>query len=124
LVQSFTWQLHLLFSSGHLVKMMYKDKEKQKTADRERQRRYRKGVTETPEFEVGVTMRPIEPTDLTRGMTQYPDIIDKLTDPVWRLKLEKICHAFKASSNPHYIHDVWLGDYNLSEVCGLVECTK
>jgi len=86
---------------------MYKDKEKQREANKESARRYRKGMTE------GMTE--------SQGMTQYPDIIDKLTDPVWRSKLEKICHAFKVS---HQSYSEMLGDTNLSVVCDLVECTR
>jgi len=81
---------------------MYKDKEKQKVATREAVQRFRsKGIT--------------------KGITSYPDIIDKLTDPVWRPKLEKICHAFQVS---HQSYSEMLGDTNLSVVCDLVECTK
>ena len=59
-----------------------------------------------------------------QGLTSYPDIVDKLTDPVWRGRLEKICHAFKGSHHPSYVQDVWLGDYNLSKVCELLEVTE
>ena len=92
---------------------MYKDKEKQKTTERERQRRYRKGVTNFPGLiPKGVT------EDL--GVTDYPDIIDKLTDPVWRSKLEKICHSFHRRSD---MEVCWLGDTNLTTVCDWLECT-
>ena len=83
---------------------MYKDKEKQREATREAVRRHReKGITQ------GITC---------------PDIIDKLTDPRWRTHLEKVCSSFKASSNPSYSKDVWLGDTNLSTVCDWLECTN
>ena len=63
-------------------------------------------------------------TDTTgRGLTVSQDMLDKLTDPVWRGKSEKICHAFQASHHPSYMQDVWLGDYNLSQVCELLEVT-
>jgi len=89
---------------------MYKDKTKQKEAARERKRRQRdKGVTLATK---GVTL----------GVT--PDIIDKLTDKFWRGRLEKICSSFQNSHHPDYIHDVWLGDYNMSQVCELMECTS
>ena len=54
------------------------------------------------------------------GLT-YPDILDKLTDPFWRGRLEKICLSFKGS---HYAKDVWLGDTNMSTVCDWLECTS
>lgn len=59
----------------------------------------------------------------TEGLT-HPDIMDKLTDLVWRDKLEKICHAFKVSHHPSYNEDVWLGDTNLSIACDYLECTR
>ena len=89
---------------------MYKDKTKQKEAARERKRRQRdKGVTLATK---GVTL----------GVT--PDIIDKLTDKFWRSRLEKICSSFQNSHHPDYINDVLLGDYNMSQVCELMECTR
>ena len=69
--------------------------------------------------QVGLNNSPI-----IDGSKQIPDIIDKLTDKVWRGKLERICAAFKGSHNPHYVHDVWMGKINLSTVCELVECTR
>ena len=63
---------------------MYKDKEKQREAARERIRRYRdkqKGVTSE-----GVT---------NQGVTPYHPILDDLVDPVRRKKLEAICEALK-----------------------------
>ena len=105
---------------------MYKDRKKSNKAAQERMRRYRerKGVTAT---EVqGVTN------------TDYPDIIDKLTDEKWRGKLEGICASFNTSPAKRYKKDVWLGvpnqmftiggsghkSYNLVEVCGLLEATS
>ena len=64
----------------------------------------------------------IEPTG-AEGLTSYPDILDKLTDKVWRAKMEKICLSFRTSHHPDYINDVWLGDFNMSQVCELLECT-
>ena len=93
---------------------MYKDKEKQKEANRERKRRQRdKGVTLATK---GVTKE--------EGVTVTPDMLDKLTDPTWRDKLEKICQSFQGSHHPDYINDVWLGDYNMSQVCDLLEVTR
>lgn len=51
----------------------------------------------------------------------YPDILDKLTNPFWRSRLEKICASFKSS---RYASDVWLGDTNLGTVCDWLECTS
>ena len=107
---------------------MYKDKEKQKEANRKSAKRYRKGMTQPGGIEIdeGDTAKPEGMTQgmTVKGMTQYPDIIDKLTDPFWRGRLEKICHAFKASNNPSYSKDVWLGDTNLSVACDWLECTR
>ena len=102
---------------------MYEDKEKERIAARERKQRQRaKGVTLGVTKEEGVTPDiPWEVID-AEGVT-IPDILDKLTDPVWRPKLEKICNAFQSSHHPSYSKDVWLGDTNLSNVCDLVECT-
>ena len=86
---------------------MYKDKEKQKEAVRKAVQKHR-GITE------GITS--------TGGIT-HPDIIDKLTDPKWRDRIGKVCDAFKVSHHPDYVNDVWLGDTNLSMVCGYLECT-
>ena len=104
---------------------MYKDKDKQREATREAVRRLReakKGITEGITPEQGITS-----TVTSEGITSeegitYPDIIDKLTDPVWRGKLEKICQSFK-TRNPQDMEACWLGDMNLSTVCGWLECT-
>jgi len=106
---------------------MYKDKTKQTEAARERKRRQRgKGVTLATEGVTlgGLVIKPIEPTDLTRGMMDCPDILNKLTNPFWRGRLEKICSSFQNSHHPDYKHDVWLGNYNLADVCGMLECTR
>lgn len=87
---------------------MYKNKEKQRAAVKKAVQKHREGITQ------GITSM--------EGIT-YPDIIHKLTDPYWRKHLEKVCPAFKASSNPSYSKDVWLGDTNLSTVCDWLECT-
>lgn len=91
---------------------MYKDKEKQKEANREASKRYRQGMTEKGE-----------------GMTAYPDILNKLTDSFWRERLGKVCRAFKESHYPKYANEVLLGvppagSYRLSKVCELLEVTK
>ena len=91
---------------------MYKDKEKERNKAKERMRRYRqKGVTDIGE---GVTIE---------GIT-YPDIIDKLTDPFWRTRLEKICNAFQSSHHSSFAEMCWLGDTNLSLACDWLECTS
>jgi len=85
---------------------VYKDKDRQKEANRESAKRYRqKGMTAQKQ-----------------GVTSYPDIIDKLTDSVWRVKLEKICQSFK-SRNPQDMEICWLGDTSLVIVCDWLECT-
>ena len=99
---------------------MYRDKTKQRKKTAERVKRFRqKGVTSDE-----------------KGVTSYPDILDKLTDPVWRKRLEKICTSFNNSSANKA--DVYLGvpsemftiggsnnkAYNLVEVCDLVEATR
>ena len=104
---------------------MYKNKEKQRESNKESARRYRdkqKGVTSVE----GVTTpswKEREDRIGEDGWGNTPDIIDKLTDPRWRNHLEKVCSAFKVSSNPSYSKDVRLGDTNLSVVCDWLECT-
>lgn len=56
--------------------------------------------------------------------SNIPDIMDKLTDPFWRGRLEKICHAFKVSHQPSYSEMCWLGDTNLSTACDYLEVTR
>ena len=94
---------------------MYKNKGQEREASKARMRRYRaKGVTGS------------EGQGVTKGVTLgvTPDIIDKLTDKFWRGRLEKICSSFQNSHHPDYINDVLLGDYNMSQVCELMECTR
>jgi len=102
---------------------MYKDRERQKEAARERKRRQRdKGVTSaTKGVTLGVTKAEGVTASKEQGVT--PDIIDKLTNPFWRGRLEKICSAFQNSHHPSYMKDVWLGDTNLSTACDWLECT-
>ena len=81
--------------------------------------------------------RSNKPEGLTGGSNMEsltcPDIIDKLTDKAYRVKLEKICHAFKVSHHPSYASDVWLGvtedivvagSTNLSVACDYLEVTR
>ena len=91
---------------------MYKNKDKQREATRKAVQKHRQGITQ------GITSEGITGQGIT-----YPDIIDKLTDPVWRDRLGRICQAFKNSHHPGYVQDVWLGDSNLSTVCDWLECT-
>ena len=109
---------------------MYKDKSKQKEAGRERSRRYREaqkalqGVTEdigkgvTPE---GVTAQGVTLEDITQeGVTEdVQDLLDKLTDPVWRDKLGRICDSLGRNRDA-----VWLGNFKLSLVSDLLTITS
>jgi len=91
---------------------MYKSKEAQKRANLERQRRYRekrKGVTEgvTPE---GVTPESVTLSDgriwhpdpkywrpkVDRKESDYPAIVQALTDPIKRKRLESITRELKS----------------------------
>ena len=107
---------------------MYKDKTKANEAARERMKRYRaKGVTSAKGVTAlagrkGVTSGQGVTQGVAEGVT-YPDILDKLTDPWWRDKLERICAAFKSSHYPPYVQDVWLGDANLSTACDWLTVT-
>lgn len=87
---------------------MYKDKAKQRAANKESAKRYRKGMTQ------GMTVE--------KGMT--PDILLKLTDSFWRDRLTKLCSAFENSHHPEYKEDCWLGVTNLSTACDYLECTR
>ena len=106
---------------------MYKDKDKQKEASRERSRRYReaqKGVTQdmgkgvTPE---GVTAQGVTEEDITQeGVTEdTQDLLDKLTDSVWRDKLSRICDSLGRNRDA-----VWLGNFKLSLVSDLLTITS
>ena len=92
---------------------MRRDRKLRKEYHRDYMRQRRQGLTE------GFN----KTGDSGEGLTSYPDILDKLTDPVWRLKLEKICHAFQSSHRPSYTDMCWLGDNNLTTVCDWLECT-
>ena len=101
---------------------MYKNKEKERATSRERMRRNR-------EKRIGVTKASKDVTFEEQGVTNmegvtYSDILDKLTDPFWRGRLEKICHAFKVSHQPAYSEMCWLGDTNLSVACDYLEVTR
>jgi len=103
---------------------MYKDKEKQRAANKERQRRYREGWKEAKSVTISEGVTALESQGVTSsggfiGVT-YPDIIDKLTDPVWRGKLERICSSFSRRGD---MEVCWLGDNNLTVVCDWLECT-
>ena len=92
-------------------------KQQKKDYQREymRRRRSNKGLTERPGIPVGLTEE--------EHMTVYPDILDKLTNPVWRDRLSKLQVAFDASHHPDYASACWLGDCNLSLAFDLLECT-
>ena len=97
---------------------MYKSKDKQREATRGRVRRYRnKGVTSSTGegvTEEGVTLG---------GFVAHPDILDKLTNPVWRDRLTKLQAAFNNSHHPDYSSDCWLGQCNLAFAFDLLDCT-
>ena len=95
---------------------MYKDKEKQREAVKRAVQKHR-GITEG--ITEGITPQGI--TDLS-GDTQ--DLLDKLTDPIWRGRLEKICRAFESSHHPSYSDTCFLGNYELPLVCELLEVTN
>ena len=91
---------------------MYKDKNKEREASKERMRRYRqKGVTE------GVTSEGV-----TQGVTSSPayHILDKLTDPKWRENLIYLCSHLRQQDK----EVTWLGEMNLSTVCDWLQCTS
>jgi len=110
--------------------MTYKDKVKQRVSDRarakscrERQKGVTQGVTEEPK---GVTNFP---GLIPRDRTDYPDILNKLTDKTWRKRLGMLDAVFKASHNPKYASDVTLGVippecYSLDVVFDYLECTR
>jgi len=117
---------------------MYKDKAKQREANKGYQRRRRQGVTGCDTIK-GVTFstggtegvtgiidkllsKPVQGVTL-EGMPIYPDILDKLTNPVWRDRLTKLQAAFENSHHPDYASACWLGDCNLSFAFDLLECT-
>jgi hypothetical protein len=95
---------------------MYKDKEKQKEANKEASRRYRQGMTQE-----GMTETP-----KCEGMTEYPGIIYVLTDRKQRSTLGKVVQAFKDSHHPEYAADVYVGVFGPSvlEAGDLLECTR
>ena len=108
---------------------MYKDKEKQRLANKEYQRR-RRGVTEGVTSDRGVTESPRvegvtgydKGVTKPRGVTSGYDIANKLVDPVWRDRLTRICSQFHKSP---LAHDVQLGVYgpDLSVVEEMLEIT-
>ena len=65
---------------------MYKDREKQREATRQRVARHRKGVTKGVTLEQGVTSKALQGISL----------VEKLVDPVWREKLSKIHKSLSA----------------------------
>jgi hypothetical protein len=107
---------------------MYKDKDKQREAAKIAMRRHReaqKGITEGITSIEGitppVTRKGITTAEgITAGITDYPHIIDKLVDPKWRANLSYLCSHFTKDQK----EVTWLGDYNLSLVCDLLQCTS
>ena len=91
---------------------MYKDKTKQKEANKKAAKKHRaKGMTQGM-TEEGMTQQ---------GMT-YPHIIDKLTDPAWRAHLEKVCEGFARREDLKAC--TYLGGVPLTIVCDWLECTS
>lgn len=112
---------------------MYKNKDKQREVNRASAKRYRKGMTEKEAIAGARYVESRYPGLLAEfkgrvGMMtekgMIPDILDKLTDPVWRDRLTKICDSFENSHNPRYKEMCWLGDTNLSMACDYLECTR
>ena len=89
---------------------MYKNKTKQRSAVKKAVQKHRNETRS----EQGIT----------KGITSHPDILDKLIDPIWRKRLEKICYSFENSHNPKYKEMVWLGDCNLSTACDWLGATE
>lgn len=92
---------------------MFKDKDKQRQAVKESMRRKRQGITK------GITRA--ESPRVSQGVT--PDIIDKLTSPYWRPRLERLCVAFSGSP---YAKEVRVGVYgpSLEVVSELLDVTE
>ena len=93
----------------------------------EAKKQYQKGYMKSKRSNKGSNITdgsniPIESNN-TEGLTSYPDIIDKLTDKIWRPRLGKLQTAFEASHHPSYAHDVMLGYTFLDDVFKLLECT-
>ena len=98
---------------------MYKDKEAQKVAARERVRRYRdkqKSVTQPTECNAQTTK------DVTPNVTPYNPLMTHLTDPIKRRKLQAICDAF---ANSPYGKKITFGYHgaNLDEVRQMLDLT-
>lgn len=113
-------------------RIMYKNKDRQKQANKEAKRRER-GMTpvgdvvaEAERVSQGMT-RVAVVEGMTKGVTESegvtPDIIDKLTSPFWRPRLEKLCSAFSGSP---YAKDVRVGVYgpDLETVSELLSATE
>lgn len=98
---------------------MYKDKEKQKEAARERVRRYRdkrKGVTQPTGCNAQTTK------DVTPDVTPYNALMTHLVDPLKRRKLQAICDAFDNSPCGKKITFGYHGA-NLDEVRQMLDLT-
>ena len=94
---------------------MYKSKTKQRKANRDSMRKLRskQGITK------GITGQP------KLDMSNYPHILDKLTEPIWRGRLEKICLSFRQSHHPKYNEDVYFCEdgFPLNIACDWLEVT-
>ena len=97
---------------------MYKDKAKQRKANREAMRKKR-GITEGITKEQGITPSPTS-EGITQGITaQASHILDKLTDPRWRDNLSYLCEHMRQDEK----EVTWLGGAPLPTICDWLECT-
>ena len=86
---------------------MYKSKEKQKEANRKASQKYRQGMVEAVSKRVGMT----HDRKLYQGMTHPKDvtgIAERLTDPVWRPRLESICESLGNLSKEVFLDGITL----------------
>ena len=90
---------------------MYKDKEKQKEANRKASQKYRQGMVEAVSKRVGMTHDRKLYQGMTQGMTHPKDvtgIAERLTDPVWRPRLESICESLGNLSKEVFLDGITL----------------
>ena len=96
---------------------MYKDKEEQKKANREAKQRQRQGMTK------GMTSEGMTGQGMTLDVTQYPAILQALTDPTKRRKLEAIVQSLDAHKQLHSVFYGFSG-LGMNQVAELLECTS
>lgn len=106
---------------------MYKDKEKQREANRLAKQRGRKGMTSSTVGNKGMTQTSeyalCEEKVKIAGYdtAKIPSIIYRLVDPVQRANLEKVSNALRGKKLGHH---VWLGSVNMETVDKLLACTR